>query len=99
MYTLVKRKIMKTVQIECRQIGEWDEEVQKVIIEKHRHINVDHDWWEFVYEEWQEKLEEMGYDITSDRVVDEKKYDSETGKYKFTGNKRIVKEYNICFQL
>ena len=88
---------MKTVQIECRQIGEWDEEVQKVIIEKHRHINVHHDWWEFVYEDWQEKLKEMGYSVTSDRVVDEKKYDPEKKRYLPTGNKKTVTDININF--
>jgi len=88
---------MKTVQIECRQIGEWDETVQKVIIEKHRDINVSHDWWEHVCEDWAEKLEGMGYDVVSSRIVDERVYDSETHKFKSTGKKKTVKDYNINF--
>jgi len=88
---------MKTVCIECKQIMEWDEKTRSMIIEKHRHINVDYQWWDFVYEYWAEKLEGMGYDVVGSRKIDEKKYDSETGRYRFTGNKITVKEYNISF--
>ena len=88
---------MKTVQIECRKIEEWEKEVQEKIIEKHRYINVEGNWWEFVYETWVTRLTEMGYDVESSRLVDEKKYDPKTGKFRFTGNKKSVKEYNINF--
>jgi hypothetical protein len=32
----------------------------KELIEKHRDINVDHEWWDFTYEMWAEKLIEKG---------------------------------------
>jgi hypothetical protein len=76
---------------------EWDEKTRSMIIEKHRHINVDHQWWDFVYEDWAGRLEGMGYDVVGSRIVDERKYDQETGKFKYTGNKITVKEYNISF--
>lgn len=33
---------------------------QKELIEKHRDINVDHEWWDSVYDMWAEKLIEKG---------------------------------------
>lgn len=53
---------MLTVNIECRQIKEWDEATQKKIVEKHRDINVKYDsWYEGTIGWWKEKLEPMGY--------------------------------------
>lgn len=31
------------------------------VLDKYRHINVDHDWWDAVYSLWEEKLELLGY--------------------------------------
>lgn len=31
------------------------------LLDKYRHINVDHDWWQSVYDLWVEKLEQVGY--------------------------------------
>jgi hypothetical protein len=76
---------------------EWDEETRETIIEKHRDINVENNWWEFVYESWEEKLLSMGFDITDTELVDERKYDKETGRFKSTGNKVSRKIHNIQF--
>lgn len=52
---------MKQVFIECRQYNEWDEKTQSVILEKNREINLDYEWWEFVYED----AKNVGIEITS----------------------------------
>ncbi len=53
---------MKTIEILCKQYDEWEPEVQKVVLEKHRGINVEYDkWWDGEYDHWKEKLSEMGY--------------------------------------
>ena len=33
------------------------------LIEKHRQINVEHDWWEFVYEEFKERMAKVGIEV------------------------------------
>ena len=40
---------MKLVTIECRQFNEWDADTQSVILDKHRDINLSHNWWENIY--------------------------------------------------
>lgn len=54
---------MKTIEIECRQIDEWDEATRKKILDEHRDINVDYQgWYDGVYQVWKEKLAGMGYE-------------------------------------
>jgi hypothetical protein len=37
-------------------------ELLEVVLDKHRDINTQyHGWWDMVYEDWTEKLEELGY--------------------------------------
>ena len=89
---------MKQVIIECKRIDEWDPETRNKIVEKHRDINVaDITWWEGVYENWAEKLEKMGYDITDVEFYDKHKYNQETGKREKTGEKGKRTVYNINF--
>ncbi len=89
---------MKIVEIVCKQYDEWDEATRKVILDKHRNINVgDHDWWMSTYEMWADKLEEMGYDVKETQYRDERKYDPETKKWGKTGNKKAYTAYNIQF--
>jgi hypothetical protein len=38
------------------------------IIDKYRHFNVDHDWWEYVYEDFIRTLEEKGISVTSNEI-------------------------------
>ena len=41
---------------------ELPEDLEEKVLDKHRNFNVeDNDWWNFVYEIWVEKLEEMGF--------------------------------------
>lgn len=35
---------------------------EQSLLDKYRHINVEHDWWDSVYDLWVEKLEQVGYD-------------------------------------
>lgn len=36
--------------------------VQGTAVEKLYDLNVDHDWWEFLYDDWKERLEKLGYE-------------------------------------
>lgn len=33
------------------------------LIEKYRHINVDHDWWDWVYEDFKSQMQEVGIEV------------------------------------
>lgn len=89
---------MKIVEIECRKLDEWSDDIQKAIIEKHSTFNVDGDsWWEGEVEYWTDELAKMGYDIREQKWKDEKKYDKESGKWKFTGSKVSYTEILIAF--
>jgi hypothetical protein len=55
---------MKTVCIECRKYDEWDERVRKKILERQWDINIDHSWWDFVYDDVTTIGELMGIDIS-----------------------------------
>jgi len=58
---------MRTVITE-EVIYSWEDvknnaELLEVVLDKNRDINIDHgmEWWDMVYEDWTEKLEEFGY--------------------------------------
>lgn len=38
----------------------------KTLIDKHRHINVEHDWWDNCYEQFIHKLDTLGLDVSPD---------------------------------
>ena len=53
-----------TLEFEVGTIEEWKEKDKKVyehILEKEMYINVDHDWWEFTVEAFEEELEALGF--------------------------------------
>lgn len=53
-----------TLEFEVGTIEEWKEKDKKVyekILEKEMYINVDHEWWEFTVEQFQEELEALGF--------------------------------------
>ena len=53
---------MKTATISLFCIKELSGKARERALETCRHWNVeDSDWWEYVYEEWKEKLAELGY--------------------------------------
>jgi len=56
---LYARKIVE--QYKVYKFDELSKEVQEKVLEKHSNINVDYDWWDFVYEDYDEKLEKMGF--------------------------------------
>ena len=56
-----------TLEFEVGTIKEWkekDKEVYKKILEKEMYINVDHDWWKFTVEQFQEELVALGFENT-----------------------------------
>lgn len=56
-----------TLEFEVGTIEEWKEKDKKVyehILEKEMYINVEHEWWEFTVEYFQEQLEALGFSNT-----------------------------------
>jgi len=51
---------MKEVKIKLYKFEELEEEQQEKIIEKYYDINLDYDWWDFLYYEFKEDLEKIG---------------------------------------
>ena len=45
---------MRTISVDLFLFDELSEDVQKKVIDKHRDINVDHDWWDFTYDTFKE---------------------------------------------
>lgn len=57
-----------TLEFEVGTIEEWkekDKKVYKHILDRHRDINVDHAWWEFTVEAFEEELEALGFSNTN----------------------------------
>ena len=57
----------KMIEFEIGTIEEWkekDKEVYNSILDKERYINVDHDWWEFTVESFQDELQTLGFSNT-----------------------------------
>jgi len=89
---------MTIVETVYKTIDEWDEDTQKTIIKKHKDINTKYDgWWQFTYEQQAEKLKERGFDVYDVVFRDEKKYNSETGKWEKTGKTIPETIFNISF--
>jgi len=51
---------------------------------------LDHDWWEFTYENWKEKLLEHGFDATETKYRMSYKWDSENKKRVENGKKHFT---------
>ncbi len=49
------------IQVPVWSFEEADESLREKILAKYRDFNTDYDWYEFVYEDWKEKLESLGY--------------------------------------
>ena len=59
-----------TLEFEIGTIKEWkekDKEVYEKILERHRDTNVNHEWWKFTIEQFQEELEAIGFSNTDVR--------------------------------
>lgn len=59
-----------TLEFEIGTIEEWkekDKEVYEKILERHRDTNVNHEWWKFTVEQFQEELEAIGFSNTDVR--------------------------------
>lgn len=51
---------METIQITVYQFDELEPEAQNKVLGQFSDINVDHDWWEFLYEEFKAELKQVG---------------------------------------
>lgn len=51
---------MKEVVVKTYKFNELEESAQRKALEKFADINVDHDWYEFSYEDFEEQLKEIG---------------------------------------
>ena len=55
---------MKTLEIQAYQFDELDKQTQQKIIKNHYDINVRHDWWDLVYEEFKQvEIIIKGFDL------------------------------------
>lgn len=51
---------MRTVEVKLYSVDELPEDVRKKVVDKHRYINVHHDWWDFILEDFEEELSRYG---------------------------------------
>lgn len=59
---------MKTVKINLYSFSELSEKSQKKAIEKLSDINIDYDYWDFVYEDFQQLASYFGMDVDTDKT-------------------------------
>lgn len=45
---------MRTINVDLFTFNELSEDVKEKVISNNREINVEHDWWEFIYEDFEE---------------------------------------------
>jgi hypothetical protein len=53
---------MKKVEITLYQFKELSKEAQAKALETYRDINTDYEWYDYIFEEWKEKLKKLGYE-------------------------------------
>jgi len=54
-------KEMKKITINLYEFKELKPEIQDKVIEKYYDLNVEYEWWNYIVDEWKEKLEKLGY--------------------------------------
>jgi hypothetical protein len=52
---------MRTISIDIYKFDELDQQTQNKVLERHREINVEHNWWDFVLADYQENLADQGF--------------------------------------
>jgi hypothetical protein len=52
---------MKTIKINLYKFEELSNKAKQNSIKSHQDINVDCEWWDFIFEDWTSKLEALGY--------------------------------------
>jgi hypothetical protein len=58
-----KTMITKTIEVKLYTFDELSDEVKEKVLDEYRYVNVDYDgWYDFVVEDWEEKLEKLGYE-------------------------------------
>lgn len=55
---------MKTIELKLYKFSELSDEAKQKAIEKFSDINVDYEWWNFVYEDFTEKAKNAGFDVS-----------------------------------
>ena len=53
---------MKTKQIKVYSFKELKPEIQEQVLNQFREHNLDYEWWEYLYDEFEEELKEIGID-------------------------------------
>jgi hypothetical protein len=59
---------MKTIQLKLYEFAELEVQAQQKAIEAHRYINVSHDWWEFIYDDFIQIAKTLGIAIKKDSI-------------------------------
>ena len=54
---------MRKIELEIYKLDELSEEIQEKVIEKNRDINIQHEWWDYLVEEFIEEAEKEGFNI------------------------------------
>lgn len=52
---------MKQITINLYSFNELPKDIQRKVLDDNRTINVDHDWYDFIYDNWKEKLTAFGF--------------------------------------
>ena len=107
----LKIKTMRTIEIQAYQFDELNKQTQQKIIKKHYDINVHHDWWDLVYEEFkQAEIIIKGFDLyrreieieiyssyeqTADYIMS---YGFNTTEQIYIATKKFLKDRNDLFK-
>jgi hypothetical protein len=59
---------MKTIQLKLYEFAELEQQAQQKAIEAHRYVNVSHDWWDFIYDDFIQIAETLGITIKKDSI-------------------------------
>ena len=88
----------ETITKEIYSFEELTPEAQNTALETFRESNhyLDYDWWDFVYEYWEEKLAEDGFDVTENQNRMSYKWDSNLNR-RVENGKKDFKEITINF--
>lgn len=60
---------METKTIQVFEFKELEDEVKEKVLDKHREINLDYDWWDFIIEDFIQEAGELGFLIKEEDVT------------------------------
>jgi len=70
---------MKTIQVNLYEFAEMEEKAQQKAIEAHRYINVDYNWWDFIYDDFISICQTIGIEVKKDSIAFEGFYSQGDG--------------------